>query len=177
MGDALVTSTYGRALYEAAGEAGRQKVLEEVTLLAELLEEEKMMRELLVSPAVTPEEKKAFAEHVLRGRICDEMVNFLFVLIDKERVWYLPRIARYYLRLYEEEQRVSSGKIYSAVPLSQEQVVSSAEAMSELLDRRVQLENEVDTSLIGGVKIQVDGKMIDRSLKGELALLLTGLKK
>ena len=177
MGDSLVASTYGRALYEVAQEAEKEEqILAELDCLTSLLESEKMLRELLVSPAVPAEEKKQFTEHTLRGRVSDEMVNFLFVLIDKERVWYLDRIARFYRKLYDLERGVASGKIYSAVPLSETQVESSAQAMSDLLGKHVDLKNEVDAQLIGGVKIQVDGNLVDRSLKGELSQLLASLK-
>lgn len=145
MGDSLVASTYGRALYEAAQDAGREEqILQELDALTELLESEKTLRELLVSPAVPADEKQEFTDKVLRGRISDEMVNFLFVLIDKERVWYLGRIARYYRRLYDQDRGITSGKIFSAVPLSEAQVSSSAEAVSGLLGKHVILENEVD---------------------------------
>ena len=177
MGESLVALTYGKALFEAAESAGREaQVLEEVTCLAELMETEENLREFLISPAVTKEEKKAFTETALRGRISDEMVNFLFVLIDKNRVWYLSRIARVYRRCFDEAKNVAEGTVYSAVSMTEEQVETTAEAMSRLLGKRVELENEVDSRLLGGAKIQVDGKMIDRSLKGELALLLASLK-
>lgn len=177
MGESLVALTYGRALFEAARDAGREaQVLEEVTCLAGLLEDEEELRAFLTSPAVTKEEKKNFTETALRGRVSSEMVNFLFVLIDKDRVWHLGRIARTYRRCFDEAENVAEGTVFSAVPLTEEQVESTGEAMSRLLGKRVELENEVDARLLGGMKIQVDGKLLDRSLKGELALLRAALK-
>lgn len=174
----MIAQAYGNALYEAARAAGREEqVLDEVTCLAELMESEDALRKFLGSPAVTKEKKKDFAETVLRGRVSDEMVNFLFVLIDKERVWHLARIARVYRRRFAEARNVAAGKIYSAAPMPEEQIESTEQAMSRLLGKRVELENEVDTRLLGGMKIQVDGKLLDRSLKGELALLLAALKR
>ena len=178
MGDSIIALTYGGALYEAAREAGKEEqILEEVTCLAELMETEEDLRQYLGSPAVTKEEKRALAEAALRGRVSDEMVHFLFVLIDRDRIWHLARIARVYRRRFDEERNVAEGTIYSAVPMTETQVESTGEAMSRLLGKRVELENEVDASLLGGVKIQVDGKLVDRSLKGELSLLLSALKK
>lgn len=43
--------------------------------------------------------------------------------------------------------------------------------MSRLLRKQIKLENRVDQSLIGGIKIQVGGKMIDQSYKGDLERL------
>lgn len=174
----MIAQAYGKALYEAAEAAGKEEqILEEITCLAGLMETEDAFRKFLGSPAVTKEAKKEFAETSLRGQVSDEMVNFLFVLIDKERVWHLARIARVYRRRFDEERNVAEGKIYSAAPMPEDQVESTEAAMSRLLGKRVELENEVDTRLIGGMKIQVDGKLLDRSLKGELAMLLAVLKR
>ena len=174
----MIAQAYGTALYEAAQAAGKEEqILEEAACLAELMETEESFRKFLGSPAVTKEKKKEFAEIVLRGRVSDEMVNFLFVLIDKDRVWHLVRIAKVYRRRFDEERNVAAGKIYSAAPMPEEQVESTEKAMSRLLGKRVELENEVDVRLLGGMKIQVDGKLLDRSLKGELALLLAALKR
>ena len=49
--------------------------------------------------------------------------------------------------------------------------------MSRLLQRNIKLENRVDPSLIGGIKIQVGGKMIDQSYRGDLERLREELEK
>ena len=48
--------------------------------------------------------------------------------------------------------------------------------MSKLLQKNIKLRNIVDKNLIGGIKIQVDGKMIDRSIRGDLDAMLRSLK-
>lgn len=178
MADSLVSRIYGDALFEAAGEAGKRKqVLEEIQCMAELVETSPQLQEFLRSPAIPAEEKKAFTGAALRDVFSSEMVNFLFVLIDKERIWHIGRIARRYKVLYDREMGVSTGKIYSAVPLTEQQVSESAEAVSGLFQKKVLLENQTDPDLLGGVKIQVDGKLIDRSLRGELSRLQQSLRE
>lgn len=178
MADTVVAVVYGEALFEAACERGKQKeILEEVICVAQLMDTSPKLQEFLRSPAVPAEEKKQFIKSSLHGVFSEEMIHFLFVLIDKERVWHIGRIARCYKTLYERQRGESTGKIYSAVPLSAAQIESSEASVSALLRKKVRLENCVDPSLIGGVMIQVDGKRIDRSLKGELKQLKEELKQ
>lgn len=49
------------------------------------------------------------------------MVNFLFVLVDKNRTAEIRKIRKQYIRLYDKERGLAEGEIYSANPLSEEQ--------------------------------------------------------
>ena len=73
-----------------------------------------------------------------------------------------------YRLLYEKEEGYSYGTIYSAVKLQDEQLKKFEEQTSNLLRENVKLENEIDASLIGGIKILIDGKVIDASLRKRL---------
>ena len=55
--------------------------------------------------------------------------------------------------------------------LASDQIQKFSAEMSRLLRKQIKLENRVDQSLIGGIKIQVGGKMIDQSYKGDLERL------
>lgn len=177
MGESLIALTYGEALFEAARELGKEaQILEEITCLAHIMETEESLQKFLGNPGLQEEEKKEFTEAVLRGKVSDEMVNFIFVLIDKGRTWHLPRIARQYQYLYDQYLGVTEGTIYSAQPITEEQMAEAEAAMSDLLQKQVTLKNEVEPQLIGGVKIQADGRLLDRSLKGELERMMASLK-
>ena len=169
MAESLVSLTYGTALYEAARDGQKtERVLQEISELASLIEKEADFKEFLNSPALDDDEKKAVIEKIFRGRYCDEVVNFLFVLIDKDRTQQLNKIARQYLSLYDAEKGIAEGYIYSTIPLKDELLTRFEEEMARLLRKKVRLENRIDESLIGGVKIQADGKLIDKSLKSDL---------
>ena len=105
------------------------------------------------------------------------MINFLFVLVDKSRTAEISKIRKQHIRLYDKERNLAEGEIYSAVPLSEQQLGEFEKQMSVLLHKKIKLRNIVDKALIGGIKIQVDGKMIDKSLRADLDDLLRSLKK
>ena len=97
MAELTVEKTYGKALYDAAEELGKvQLFLEEIQAIRELLLREPDFFELIKTPIVSGSEKKKIVEEVFSGRISQEVLNFLFVLVDKRRIGSFPRIVAQY---------------------------------------------------------------------------------
>lgn len=88
--------------------------------------------------------------------------------MDKGRTKHYPRIIDSYEKLIAQAEGYAKGDIYSVQPLSEEQRIKFEEQTGKLLQENVKLENKIDASLIGGVKILIDGKMLDASLKKRL---------
>ena len=144
MGESMVAMAYGDALYEAAKKAGTEaEVLAEVVGLADLMETEDELRAFLASSSATKEEKKAFAETVLRGRVSEEMVRFLLTLNDREQVRYLTCISQVYRHRLDGEQNTPDEHKSSEESAHEEMVRQTRDAMSEILKRRTELEKEV----------------------------------
>lgn len=177
MAESVVSLTYGAALFEAAKELGKEEVfLKELEVLDEILRKTPESWDFLNSPAIMGSEKKKIISRSVEGIFSREMINFLFVLVDKNRTAEISKIRKQYIRLYDKEKGMAEGEIFSAVPLSEQQLEKFEEQMSKLLQKNIKLQNIVDKNLIGGIKIQVDGKMIDKSLRGGLDDLLRSLK-
>ena len=86
---------------------------------------------MLCNPAIPVIKKKAMIRNVFKGRVSKEVLSFLYILIDKDRMFHYHRIVKEYLKLMDEYRGEAYGKIYSAVPLSPEQLVKfEAEAGS-----------------------------------------------
>lgn len=169
MAELTIEMTYGSALYQAARELGKeQQILEEAQALVGVLKESPDLQSLLNNPTVSPKEKKAFVQKIFEGRICDELLNLLYVLLDKRRARNFTSIIKTYKNLMDKEHGVSYGMIYSVQMLSATRLKEFEEETSKLLRSRVSLQNEIDQTLIGGVKIFVEGKVLDASLRTRL---------
>ncbi|NLD11251.1 MAG: ATP synthase F1 subunit delta, partial [Clostridiales bacterium] len=83
---------------------------------------------------------------------------------------------RQYCDIFDEETGIGEGVIYSAVKLTDAQMKKFQEETGRFLQKNVMLRNKVDTSLIGGVKIFVDGKIVDASLRSRLDKLAEQIK-
>ena len=166
MAELTVDMTYGTALYEAASEL---KITEQIAADADgvlaCLEQEPDLRAFVDYPAISAEEKKKALQNIFGGKIADELMNFMFVLIDKRRMGQFERIIRVYKDLMNHEEGVAYGVVYSAAPLDKKRLAEIEEQTSKLLQENIRLTNETDPSLIAGIKVLVEGKIIDASLR------------
>ena len=166
MAELAVDLTYGTALVEAAREVGKEnQILEEAQAVVQLIEDEPDLHQFINYPGVSADEKKEVLKNIFEGRICEELLNFLYILVDKRRTMNFGRIIKVYKSLVEREEGVSYGTVYSVVKLSDERMAELEEQTSKLLQMNVKLENELDPRLLAGFKILVEGKIIDASYR------------
>ena len=166
MAELAVDLTYGTALMEAARELGKEdQILEEAQAVVQLIEDEPDLHQFINYPGVSADEKKEVLKNIFEGRICNELLNFLYILVDKRRTMNFGRIIKVYKSLVEREEGVSYGTVYSVVKLSDERMAELEEQTSKLLQMKVKLDNEIDPNLMAGFKILVEGKIIDASYR------------
>ena len=166
MAELAVDLTYGTALVEAAREVGKEnQILEEAQAVVQLIEDEPDLHQFINYPGVSADEKKEVLKNIFEGRICNELLNFLYILVDKRRTMNFGRIVKVYKSLIEREEGVSYGTVYSVVKLSDERMAELEEQTSKLLQMKVKLDNEIDPNLMAGFKILVEGKIIDASYR------------
>ena len=177
MAELTVDLTYGQALFEAAQECNKVYVFaEEGRAMVDIFRNEPEFLEFIASPVHAAAEKKETVSKVFEGRVSQELVNLLYVLIDKGRAKHFERIIKRYLELLDESHGFSRGTIYSVAPLTDAQLASIEEQTGKLLKKQVKLENLIDATIIGGIKVYVEGKMIDASIQKRLISLAETLK-
>ena len=69
-----------------------------------------------------------------------------------------------------------TGTIHTAKELDEVTLEKIAGKFERLLGERVDFEIDIDPSLLGGVNIEIAGRMYDGSLKGQLVHVLKTLK-
>jgi len=167
-----VADTYGQALYDAAlGESKVKEIGEELRELTKLFEEQPDLKRLFLVPTLAAEEKKKAAKKIFDGHISKELLNFLYVLIDRSRIGAWDEIARKYARLVDAADGFSKGVLYTTVPVTKAQLARFEEEAGKAVNKRVKLENHIDKTILGGAMLYVDGKLVDMSLKNRLEQL------
>lgn len=166
MAELTVDLTYGTALYEAAEEVGkRDEIAGNADWVLEVIRDNPDLQNFINYPAISAREKKDTIKKIFDGNVCEEFLNFLYVLIDKGRTMHLAKIIKVYKSLMEKEEGYSYGTVYSVVPLDEKRIGELEQDVSRLLQMNVRLTNETDPKLIGGIKILVEGRIIDASIR------------
>lgn len=169
MAELTVDMTYGKALFQAAADVNKAEIiLKESQEMLKLFKENPDLREFIKTPVISAVEKKQVIEKIFSGRICDELLNLLYILIDKRRAGSFESIVQQYKRLMDESHGFSIGTIYSVNPLSKEQLETFEEKTGKLIRKKVRLENKTSSSIIGGVRIFIEGKVIDATIRKRL---------
>ncbi|MEG0291849.1 MAG: ATP synthase F1 subunit delta [Anaerovoracaceae bacterium] len=178
MAELTIDITYGNALYQAAKDVDKiDIILKESKEVLEVFNQEPDLLAFINTPTIANDDKKRVIETIFEGEVCEEMLNLLCVLIDKGRTRRYRGIIKEFEKLVNRKEGVAYGEIYSVTKLSDEKLAEFDAKVSKLLSKNVKLKNEIDTSLIGGVKIHIEGKILDASLKGRLKNLGDSIMK
>lgn len=169
----IVSKTYGEALFEVAQEEGRtRELMEEIHELQKVLTQNPEFDKLMKHPGVSKKEKAAAVENIFRGRISDELTGFLGIVVEKERYGELPQIFRYFTDRVKEENKIGVAWVTTAVELTD---VQKQNVKNRLLETTsyvtMEIHYSVDPSLIGGMVIRINDRVVDSSVRTKISEL------
>ncbi len=169
MREDTIARIYAAAVMQAAEEKGRRKaVLEELASLAELLEAEPDLRVFLESPQIDRDVKKRSLETMFGEKLDRLTMNFLGVLLDKNRQYLIRRIAHEYRVLDDEKEGIREVLVTSARPVEKDLRGRIESELERRLDGPVRLMVDVNPALIGGITIRYEDRLLDGSIRRRL---------
>ena len=173
-----VAKKYANALFLSAKEKGLlDQLYEQLEDLDEILKKDKSLLTFLGAPQIVDEEKqdlirKVFSEHMDRL-----LLEFLSVLVDKNRVAYLPEIIDEFTRHVEAEKGLGRVTVISAVKLSETERTKLVEKMKAKTGLKIVLEEKISPDILAGMVVILHNEVIDGSVRRELDVLREQLGK
>lgn len=163
-----VTSRYAEALFEVAEEHKRiDNIEEDLEAVVQAFQEEGAEK-LFMNPRLDAEEKKKLIQ-TLSGKITDEVLNFLKVLVDHHREEEIAGILKAYKAIANDHRGIVEAQVTTAAPLTDDEKQKLAEQFGKALNKKVQLDEKVDPGLIGGILIRVGDRVYDGTVAGKLS--------
>lgn len=160
---------YALAIYKVAEESGKvEQYLDQLRNIVALINGNEDFQELIRHPQVSTSSKKKLFEQVFKGKIEDDLLAFLFILIDKGRILQLEGKLRQMERIHLEKGNEVIAKVKTVIALTDEEKKSLVEKLEAKFSKKVLLEEEIDSSIIGGVYVQVGNEVIDGTVKSKL---------
>ena len=99
----LVSNVYGDALFELALELDRiDEFTEEVNVIIDVLEENKDLSKMMCHPKIVKEEKIEVVENIFKGRVSDEIVGLMVMVIEKDHFKDMEAVFNYYVDKVKE---------------------------------------------------------------------------
>ena len=175
-----IARRYARAILDVAAEGNRtDAVAEQLNAFAAVVGKSAELSDVLLNPAYSRAQRNRVVEALLQAMPSPAepaLANALRLLVDRNRLGYLPDIARLYRDMADARAGRVRGQVTSAVPLSADAVAQLQQSLQQLTQRSVVLETKVDPSLLGGVAAQVGGTLYDGTLRTQLEQMRRGLK-
>lgn len=176
---ASVARRYARALLSLGLEEGRhEKFGEELEALLQALEASREASAILKNPGYPLPQRHAAVDALAAGvELSPTVLSFVRLLVDRQRIAYLPAIARAYRAMVDQQVGRVRAVVIAAAPLAESEVEELREAIAAMTGRTIVLDTRTDPSLIGGVVTQVGATMLDGSLSTQLERMREELKR
>lgn len=174
-----VDITYGNALFELALEEGKiDGLYEEVQTLIQLLNDNIDLIKILEHPRIDKDEKKKIIEDTFGNRVSDEITGLMVMVVEKEHISNILDILNYFIKLVKKQKNIGVASVTSAVDLSDSQKAAIEQKLIETTAYdTMEIEYSVDKSLIGGLVIRIEDRVVDSSIKTKLEKLSKTLAK
>src|SRR5215813_669981 len=163
---------YAKALLDLARGQGLQETVGvELARVTEVLADPSLAQ-LLALPNLPLKTRRDITERLSTALALQPLTsNFLRVLAENGRLDIIPQVENAYQHLLERALGRVRAKVRAAAPLSEEELNALVDAFSRLTNMTVLPTIELDPELLGGVTVEIEGRVYDASLKTQLQRL------
>lgn len=174
----VIAKRYAKALYDLGKEEGKEKLfLDELKSVTRVMGESADLKSILESPLYDIILKKKILKEVAsKMALSAYAVNFMNILLDKDRFFVLNEILDAYNQILDEVSGRVKARIVCASSLDENQLKLVAQTLSRVVKKEVDVDVQVEPSLIGGMIAEVEGMIYDGSVKTQISKLKQSLK-
>lgn len=147
------------------------RVSNELFHFARAFDSNDLMRSTLSDEAIPVERRQGMVEEILGERASPLTAALASFIVGAGRARYLVSIVDKVVELAAEERKHEVAEVRSAHPLDEDQQRRIAEALSNALDKNVEVKVVVDPSVMGGVIARVGDTVIDGSIRHRIEKL------
>lgn len=164
-----VASAYAQALYDLAKEENLTEViLQQMTVLQQSFEEEPDFLRLMGAANLSKEERCQILDEAFRGKTEPYVLNFMKILTEKGYMRYFSDCAKAYRDAYNADHGILPVKAVTALPLTQDQIQRLTQKLAKITGKSIDLSCRTDPSILGGVRLDYDGKRVDGTVQSRL---------
>ena len=172
MKNTLLIRRYAKAFLEYAIENKMtEQGLADLELLTATLQSNRELRNILSQPFLSKAKKEAIISRIFEGKISDKTLNFIKLMLDKNRHEIIPLILVPYRELYNEYKNIAEVTITTAVKIDEPTQQNLIRFVKDSINGDIQIINKIDKSIIGGFIINYLDYQYDRSIRNDLKKL------
>lgn len=174
-----VEKAYGHALFLTGLEKGNMRVLlSDCETLCRVLKDTPEFSSFLLNPEITRGEKENQLTKIFSGKISEDILGLFRVILEKSRQENIPGILDFFISEAKEELKIGTVFVSTPTPLSE---LQKEKVEKKVLDttkyESLEVTYQLDPSLLGGIVIRVNDRVVDSSVKYKLKSLESTLLK
>ena len=152
---------YGDSLYELALEKDveqrtySKELLDELRIVKNLFDENPDYIRLLQEPSIPRKTRLGLIDKAFGAQADEYLVNFLKLLCEEELLSEFSGCEEEYRQRFQKDHNIAEAHVVSAVTLSSQQKAVT----------------KTDPNLMGGLKVEIEGRQLDGSVRGRLERL------
>jgi len=165
-----IAKRYAKALVELAEEkTAVDKIKGDLASFVAAADAQPSLQMLFTNPVFTPENKKTVIKE-LAGKLKMQPTTQLFVeyLAEKGRIRYVKDVYEAFLEILAERQNRATVRLTTAVPINTNDLADIKNKLELLTGKQVDIDAQVDASLIGGARARIGSVVYDGTIKNQL---------
>ena len=169
MSQVIVAKRYADALFQLADENNlTREFVSELDVVETVFEQNESLAPLLTSPDVKTEDKLALIDTAFNS-VHVFIKNEFKMIVERNRSNVILQMIQEFKNLYNERNSIAHAVVTSVGSLSTEELSNVEETFKKLLNKSsLIIENKVDESLLGGIRIRVGNTIYDGTLSNKL---------
>ena len=160
---------YGGSLYDLAAEeklAGQ--IMEQMNEIRQIFRENPEYLKLLGEPAIPQEERIKMLDEAFGGQVELYLLNFLKLLCEKKILREFAGCCEEFTRRYNVDHNIATAVVTSAVALTDEQMAALKDKLEKISGKTVTLTQKTDPTVLAGLKVELEGRQLDGTVKSRL---------
>tara|TARA_B110000008_G_scaffold217862_1_gene217543 strand:- start:208 stop:741 length:534 start_codon:yes stop_codon:yes gene_type:complete len=133
--------------------------------------ESKDIKNILLNDSFENKYKVSLLTDILKEGSDENFLRFIALLTENNRLQIVSEIVSLYDSYFQEERSLKTAKIDTAFELNSEQLDSIKIVLEKRFNKKIEIEQNLDVSLLAGAVVRIDDLVIDGSFKEQLRKL------
>jgi F-type H+-transporting ATPase subunit delta len=160
---------YALALYNVAEEKGKvEEYLRDLREITHLIKSNEELQQVIKHPQITTSIRKRTFIKLFKGRIDEELLSFLLLLIEKDRISYLEEKLMEMEKIHLEKNNTLIANVKTVIKLQDKEKYDLVKRLENKYNKKIILMEELDKEIIGGVYVRVGNDVIDGTVRSKI---------
>ena len=164
-----IAATYAQALYDLAKDENlTEEILAQLQALQEAISAEPDFVRLLSTPGLSKDQRCGIVDASFRDKVHTYVLSFMKILVEKGYMRHFADCCKAFKTLYNADHGILPVLAVTAIALNDTQKEKLTQKLQTITGKTVELTNQVDPAVLGGVRLDYDGKRVDGTVKNRL---------